>query len=189
MTDLQKLQLIKKFRMSTTLFHKLIINEAEVHDSLLEFKHTDEEGFLADVESVYNTYKQDIRDAICKKDTYSQRELKYYNTIMAEAIGDFGFQNILGEKDLTEQMEVYIYLEAKRLLTELREEYIYMRDTHLQKKNDIKNATNNREEVASLANQLTDLHKEWSIGGYKYEALVKETLEKERERVKELLKY
>ena len=187
MTDLQKLQLIKKYRISTTLFHKLIINEAEVHDSLLEFKHTDEEGFLADVESVYNTYNQDIRDAIFKKDTYSQRELKYFNEIMSEAVGDFGFSNILAEKDFTQQMELFIYLEAKRLLLEMREEWIYTRDTHLQKKNDRKNATNNREEVASLANQLTDLNNEWSIGGYKYEALVKETLEKERARITALM--
>ena len=187
MTDAQKLQLIKKFKKSTTLFHELIINEAQCHDTLLEFKHADEESFLEDVEACFNTYNQDIRDAIFKKDSYSQRELKYYNEIVAEAIGDFGFENILAEKDLTEQMELFIYLEAKRLLLEMREEWIYTRDTHLQKKSDSKNATNNRKEVESLTNQITDLNNEWSVGGYKYEALVKETIEKERARITALM--
>jgi len=102
-----------------TLYRKFILNQFA--------KHVPEEGLRMDdddmdefVNRVFNNYNQDVRDEVEAKGEYSKDEMEYYNKVMDEAVDEFGYDLIKG-KNHTEKMELFIYLEAKRLAEETYE--------------------------------------------------------------------
>ena len=180
-------KMVKKRKYSGILFHELIMIVAQLNDStLLTFDNdeTDEE-YEEHIESVFNNYNQDIQDGIHKNNTYSTENLKHFTSVIREATDNFGC-DILEGKDITQQLELYIYLEAKTLLVDMRTEFIATDLKEKQKKEDTQNSLAT---ISLLRGELRDLKNLWKPTGFKHLDLVTQTLEKERARVKELLKY
>jgi hypothetical protein len=69
---------------------------------------------------IFNTYNQDVRDEVQSKEEYTKEEMEHYNNVMDEAMEEFGYELIKG-KNHTEKMELFIYLEAKKICMELYE--------------------------------------------------------------------
>ena len=72
------------------------------------------------VEAHFNNYNQDIRDEVNEDVPRNRKELDYFQEVIDEAVDEFGYDLIKG-KSYVERMELFVYLEAKRLATETYE--------------------------------------------------------------------
>lgn len=104
-----------------TLFRKLIIEE------LLLAVPDDEETILSElsseqveeiVEDTFNSYNQNINDAIKAKTNWTTEELNSVQEVIDEAVDEFGY-DLIKDKDLTQRLELFIYLEARRIAAEV----------------------------------------------------------------------
>ena len=102
-----------------TLYRKFILNQfaKNVPTDGLRMDEDDMDEFT---NRVFNNYNQDVRDEVQSKEQYTKDEMEYYNKVMDDAIDEFGYELIKG-KNHTEKMELFIYLEAKRICMELYE--------------------------------------------------------------------
>ena len=102
-----------------TLYRKFILNQfaKNVPEEGLRMNEDDMEEFT---NRVFNTYNQDVRDEVQSKEEYTKDEMEYYEKVMDEAMDEFGYELIKG-KNHTEKMELFIYLEAKKICMELYE--------------------------------------------------------------------
>ena len=102
-----------------TLYRKFILNQfaKNVPDEGLRMDEDDMDEFT---NRIFNNYNQDVRDEVQSKEQYTKDEMEYYNKVMDEAIDEFGYELIKG-KNHTEKMELFIYLEAKKICVELYE--------------------------------------------------------------------
>jgi hypothetical protein len=102
-----------------TLYRKFILYQfaKNVPDEGLRMTQDDMDEF---VDRVFNNYNQDVRDEVQAKEEYSKDEMEHYNKVMDEAMDEFGYELIKG-KNHTEKMELFIYLEAKKICVELYE--------------------------------------------------------------------
>ena len=178
-------KMVNKAKNSNVLFHELIITQAQLNDeTLLTFDSDETDEVYEDYfESIFNNYNDDIRNEIAKKESYSVEELKHFTSVIREATDEFGTE-LLGEKNLQEQLELYVYFEAKNILTNMRMEFLATELKEKQKKEDTENALAT---ISLLRGELRDLKNSWKSNGFNYLTLVTKTLEKERARVKELL--
>ena len=178
-------KMVNKAKNSNVLFHELIITQAQLNDeTLLSFDSDETDEVYEDYfESIFNNYNDDIRNEIAKKESYSVEELKHFTSVIREATDEFGTE-LLGEKNLQEQLELYVYFEAKNILTNMRMEFLATELKEKQKKEDTENALAT---ISLLRGELRDLKNSWNVNGFNHLTLVTKTLEKERARVKELL--
>ena len=72
------------------------------------------------IEAHFNNYNQDIRDEVNEDVPRNRKELDYFQEVIDEAVDEFGYELIKG-KSYVERMELFVYLEAKRLATETLE--------------------------------------------------------------------
>ena len=185
-------KMVKKAKNSNVLFHELIITQAQLNDeTLLSFDSDETDEVYQDyIEPIFNNYNDDIRNEIAKKENYSVEELNHFNCVLREATDSvFGANHgsdILEDKNFHQQIELYIYLEAKNILTNMRMEFLATELNEKKKKEDTENALAT---ISLLRGELRDLKNSWKSNGFNHLTLVTNTLEKERERVKELLKY
>ena len=102
-----------------TLYRKFILNQfaLNVPEEGLSMDEDDMEEFT---NRIFNTYNQDVRDEVQSKEEYTKDEMEYYEKVMDEAMDEFGYELIKG-KNHTEKMELFIYLEAKKICMELYE--------------------------------------------------------------------
>ena len=102
-----------------TLYRKFILKQfaKNVPDEGLRMNEDDMDEFT---NRVFNTYNQDVRDEVQSKEQYTKDEMEYYEKVMDEAMEEFGYELIKG-KNHTEKMELFIYLEAKKICMELYE--------------------------------------------------------------------
>jgi hypothetical protein len=102
-----------------TLYRKFILYQfaKNVPDEGLRMNEDDMDEF---VNRIFNTYNQDVRDEVQAKEEYTKEEMEHYNNVMDEAMDEFGYELIKG-KNHTEKMELFIYLEAKKICVELYE--------------------------------------------------------------------
>ena len=102
-----------------TLYRKFILQQfaKNVPTDGLRMDEDDMDEFT---NRVFNTYNQDVRDEVQSKEQYTKDEMEYYEKVMDEAMEEFGYELIKG-KNHTEKMELFIYLEAKKICMELYE--------------------------------------------------------------------
>ena len=107
----------------TTLFGDLILklfrdNGAyEIHD------FGDATDVLIEVmtEEVFNNYNPEVRMAVEAKEVWTTDEFGQINTVLAEAVDEFGY-DLIKDKDFIQRIELYVYLQAKEMGIELAEE-------------------------------------------------------------------
>ena len=99
----------------TTLFGKFITEQFKfiVPATPEELEAFIEEHFNSD----YNLH---IQNELADKGQYSKEEMEYINKVIDEAVEDFGYDLVKG-KSFNERMELFIYLEAKRIGNDLIE--------------------------------------------------------------------
>ena len=73
------------------------------------------------IEARFNNYNKGIRDEVNEDVPRNRKELDYFQEVIDEAVDEFGYEIIKG-KSYVERMELFAYLEAKRLATETLEE-------------------------------------------------------------------
>ena len=182
------LKLVKKYKKSGVLFHELIVTYAQLNeDTLLNFD-SDDDTYEEHINEVFNQYNQDIQNEIFAKENYSTTELTHFNCVLREATDSvFGANHgsdILEDKNFHQQIELYIYLEAKNILTDMRTEFI---DAEIKTKKKKEETDNAAATIALLRRELNDLRNNWEPTGFNYLSLVTTTIEKERLRIKELI--
>ena len=153
-----------------TLFRKLIIEE------LLLAVPDDEETILSElsseqveeiVENTFNNYNQTIMDAIKAKTNWTTDDLNCVQEVIDEAVDEFGY-DLIKDKDLTQRLELFIYLEARRIAAEVFKTAAAAKVTNA-----------NTDEVTELKKKLADAEK-------KIAALKKENIELEEDIVCEM---
>jgi len=107
----------------TTLFGDLILklfreNGAyKIHD----FGDATVEIIEVMTEEVFNNNNSVIRLAIEAKEVWTTDEVGQFNTVLAEAVEEFGY-DLIKDKDFIQRIELYVYLQAKEMGIELVEE-------------------------------------------------------------------
>ena len=99
----------------TTLFGKFITEQFKfiVPATPEELEAFIEEHFNSD----YNLH---IQNELADKGQYSKEEMEYINKVIDEAVDELGYDLVKG-KSFNERMELFIYLEAKRIGNDLIE--------------------------------------------------------------------
>ena len=72
-------------------------------------------------EEVFNNYHPEVRMAIEAKEVWTTDEFGQFNTVLSEAVDEFGY-DLIKDKDFIQRIELYVYLQAKEMGIELAEE-------------------------------------------------------------------
>tara|TARA_R110001592_G_scaffold46459_3_gene147908 strand:+ start:143 stop:1171 length:1029 start_codon:yes stop_codon:yes gene_type:complete len=72
-------------------------------------------------EEVFNNYNPEVRMAVEAKEVWTTDEFGQFNTVLAEAVDEFGY-DLIKDKDFIQRIELYVYLQAKEMGIELAEE-------------------------------------------------------------------